>query len=85
MVKRDSQNRDHPGEWRTLYRAAIFEANRCEISKRLSDAEEAIVRRTRELFTETGATVETERDALDDAKYALEALKVALEHNTRAA
>ena len=85
MVKRDSQNRDHPGEWRVLYLAAIFEANRCAIPKRLSDAEEAIVRRTHELFRESGDTVETERDALDDAKYALEALRVALEHNTRAA
>jgi len=65
--------------------AAIFERDSCVIAKRLSDVEDAIIRRTRELYQETGAAVETERDALDDAKYAVEALRVALEQHTRAA
>lgn len=84
MSKSDSQN-PHPREWRVLYRAAILERNSCVVAKRLSDAQDAIARRTREIFQETGAAVETERDALDDAKYALESLRVALEQNTRAA
>lgn len=84
MLEFDSQN-PRPREWRILYRAAIFERDSCVIAKRLSDAEDAIIRRTRELYQETGAAVETERDALDDAKYALEALRVALEQQTRAA
>jgi hypothetical protein len=46
--------------------------------KRLSDAEDAIVQRMRELFRETGTDVEEERGAIDDAMYALRALKIAL-------
>jgi hypothetical protein len=65
--------------------AAIFERDNCVIAKRLTDAEDAIIRRTRELYQDTGAAVETEGDALDDAKYALEALRVALVQRTRAA
>ena len=60
------------------YRVAIFERDSRVIEKGLSDAEDAIVWRTRELYQENGAAVETERGALDDAKYALEALRVAL-------
>jgi hypothetical protein len=41
--------------------------------------------RTRELFQKSGANVEEEREALDDARYALKALRVALEQNTRVA
>ncbi|MFZ0200447.1 MAG: hypothetical protein WB523_10455 [Candidatus Sulfotelmatobacter sp.] len=48
------------------------------IEKELSDAEDAIVARTRELYQKTGPDVEVERDALDDAMYALRALRNAL-------
>ena len=81
MSKCDSQ------EWQALYRAVLFEStNSCTVAKRLADAEEAIVRRTRELsHDESGADVEEEREALDDAMYALKALRVTLEASTRAA
>lgn len=75
----------HPREWKVKYRAAIFETNSPDIMKRLSDAEDAIVQRMRELFHETGTDVEEERGAIEDAMYALKALKIALEQKTRAA
>ena len=83
-MKCDSEN-PYPREWRVLYRKAIRETNRCAIAKELSEAEEAIVRRIRELLQETGAAVEVERDALGDAMYVLEALRAALDQNARAA
>jgi hypothetical protein len=83
MANSDSQN-PSPREWRIKYRAAIFETNSPEPMKRLSDAEDAIVQRMRELFCETGTDVEEERGAMDDAMYALRALKIALEQKTRA-
>ena len=70
-----------PREWRLLYRAAIFETDPCEKSQRISDAEEAIVERVRETFCETGADHQGEREALDDAMYALRAWKIALKNS----
>jgi hypothetical protein len=84
MANSDPQN-PYPREWRAKYRAAIFQTNSPEMMKRLSDAEDAIVQRMRELFLESGADVEEERGAMDDAMYALRALKIALEQKTRAA
>ena len=82
-MKCDSQS-PSPREWRVPYWKAIRETNRCAIAKELSDAEDAVVRRTRELLQETGAAVEVEREALADAMYVLGALRVSLEQNTRA-
>jgi len=85
MEKGDSQNRERT-EWRILYREAVFsQANSYEKVKRIDDAEEAIVERMRELFRERGAEVEGEREALDDAMYALRAWRNALETKIRAA
>jgi len=82
MKKGDAQN-PYPTDWRVLYRAAIFsKTNSYEMAKRLSDAEEAIVERMRELFRESGADAEGEREAMDDAMYALRAWKIALEKKT---
>jgi len=72
-------------DWRLLYRAAIFETNSLQKANRISDAEEAIVERMRELFRETGADVAEERDAMDNALYALRAWKSALEMRNHAA
>jgi hypothetical protein len=74
-----------PTEWKALYRAAVLEANSSEMMKRVSNAEAAIVQRMCELFRETGTNAEGEREAMDDATYALRALKTALELKTRAA
>lgn len=74
-----------PYEWRAKCRTAILETKISAIQKELSDAEDAVVTRTRELFHRTGPEVELERDALDDAMYSLRALRHALEQKTRVA
>jgi len=82
MKKGDAQN-PYPTDWRVLYRAAIFsKTNSYEMAKRISDTEEAIVERMRELFRESGADAQGEREAMDDAMYALRASKIALEKKT---
>ena len=65
-------------EWKTLYRAAIIEKNKSRICERVSEAESAILARGRELFYSYGT--QEERDALEDALYALRALRSACEH-----
>jgi len=60
--------------WRELYRNAILEADHKKLPALISVAEEALVARTRELSHEAGDTIE-EQHALDDALYALKALR----------
>ncbi len=67
-----------PSEWRAKYRTVLLKISTPAIEKELSDAEDTIVARTRELYQKTGPEVEVERDALDDAMYALHALRNAL-------
>ena len=62
--------------WKTLYRAAIFETDRNVIPTRLSAAEEAILVRGRELFRQTGNFEQfEEREEVDTALYCLRAYK----------
>jgi hypothetical protein len=68
--------------WRALYRAAIFETNRNAIPKRVSEAEKAVLLRGRELFSHVG-TLE-EKEALEDALYALRAFRSAQSHTEAA-
>ena len=68
-------------DWKTLYRAAIFETNANVIPKRLSAAEQAILARGRELFQQTGNSEEfEEREEVDIALYCLRAYKNACLH-----
>src|ERR1022692_2353582 len=60
--------------WRELYIAALFETDQNRIPTRIADAEKAIVARARELFNAKADTIE-EDQALDDALYALRALR----------
>ncbi|MGA8541293.1 MAG: hypothetical protein WB566_17455 [Terriglobales bacterium] len=60
--------------WRELYVAALFEADSAEITRRIADAERALVIRARELFHESGDNIE-EAEALDNAMYSLNALR----------
>jgi hypothetical protein len=64
--------------WKTLYRAAILETNKSVIPQKVSAAEQAVLARGRELFyaPRTGE----EKEALEDALYALRAFKTAWEH-----
>ncbi len=65
-----------PITWKSLYRAAILESNPSLIAQRVSDAEQAVLARGRELF-HVNATAE-EQEALEDALYALRAFRTAL-------
>jgi hypothetical protein len=65
-------------DWRTLYRAAILESNKSVIPQRVSEAEAAVLARGREVFYGHG-TLE-EKEALEDALYALRAFKTACQH-----
>jgi hypothetical protein len=60
--------------WKDLYRSAILEIDRDKLPERIDAAEEALVARARELFHESGDNIE-EQHALDDALYALRALR----------
>jgi hypothetical protein len=60
-------------DWKALYRAAILETNRSVTPQRVAEAEKAVLARARELFYSHG-TLE-EKEALEDALYALRALK----------
>jgi hypothetical protein len=71
--------------WKYLYRAAVFETNKRLMPMRISEAQNTIVDRINELSRDTGFDVELEREALDDALYALAAWRTALEQRTDAA
>jgi hypothetical protein len=60
--------------WRDLYVAALLEGNQSKVPGLIDVAERAIVERARELFSIGGDHIE-EEESLDDALYALHALK----------
>jgi hypothetical protein len=64
--------------WKTLYRAAILETNKDILPQRVSEAEEAVKTRGREIFYGKGTAEEEE--ALDDALYALHAFRTSWQH-----
>ena len=63
--------------WRQVYTAALFELDANRVSGRIAEAETALVTRARELFHSAEDNIEEER-AVDDAMYALHALRSAL-------
>lgn len=63
--------------WKDLYVAALFESDTQQVHSRIEDAEGAIRGRARELFQAAGDNVD-EAEALDDALYALHALRSCL-------
>jgi hypothetical protein len=65
-------------DWKALYRAAIHETDRSLTPRRVTEAEKAALSRERELFNGRG-TLE-EKEALEDALYALRALKNACQY-----
>ncbi|HLV85586.1 MAG TPA: hypothetical protein VKV39_01335 [Candidatus Sulfotelmatobacter sp.] len=71
-------------DWRNLYVTALFENDRDKIPLLIERAERAIVQRARELFGAEGDHIE-EEEALDDALYALRALKTCLATHSRCA
>lgn len=67
----------HAKNWRDIYVAALLEGDRDRIPALIERAEHAIVERARELFRSQGDHIE-EEEGLDDALYALRALKTCL-------
>lgn len=68
--------------WKDLYVAALLEGDVDKIPSLIELAERAIVDRARELFSATGDHIQ-EEEALDDALYALHALRTCLEIHGR--
>jgi hypothetical protein len=65
--------------WKRFYRAAVLESNDSGLPRRVTEAEQAIVARARELFGTSGDHRD-EQEALDDAMYALHALETSWRH-----
>lgn len=63
-----------PVPWHVLYQAALFETNRQMIPEKIAEAEKAILIRIKELFHVQADHIE-EDQILDDALYALRALR----------
>ena len=68
--------------WTTLYRAAILETNSIILPVRVSEAEAAVLARRREIFYADGTP--EEKEALEDALYALHAFTTAWQHSEAA-
>ena len=64
--------------WRDLYVDALMEADNDRMSIRITNAERVMLDRAKELFQASGDNIQ-EEEALDDALYALRALKTCLE------
>jgi hypothetical protein len=67
--------------WRELYKSALFETDPGKLSEQIMKAESAIVLRARQLFGQPGDHIEEEYD-LDDALYALQALRSCVHSRT---
>jgi hypothetical protein len=70
--------------WRELYKAALFEPDTARLPEHIARAESAIFARARQLFEQQGDHIEEEA-ALDDALYALRALRSCLQSRSSAA
>jgi hypothetical protein len=66
------------GAWRKLYTAVLFEVDKTKLPERIAQAEKALALRARELFYAAGESTAEEEQALDDAVYALHALRSTL-------
>lgn len=80
-----SQNELNPRlAWHTLYQAAIFETDRKKVPHLIAEAEKAVLSRIKELFTMSDDHIEEDL-VLDDALYALRALRNCVAHEAQAA
>jgi hypothetical protein len=69
-------------DWKSLYRAAILETNKSALKRRVSEAEQAVLARGRELFYAGGSR--EEQESLEDALYALRAFRSSWENSEAA-
>ena len=77
-VQQPSQTAD----WKNLYVAALLEGDVDRIPSLIAEAERAIITRARQLFCAAGDHIQ-EEEALDDALYALHALKSCIQIHGR--
>ncbi len=63
------------GAWRKLCAAVFSEVDQTKLPERIAEAEKALALRARELFYAAGDSTAEEEQALDDAVYALHALR----------
>jgi hypothetical protein len=75
---------DSSVSWHSLYQAALFETDRKLIPPRIAEAERAILNRVKELFGVDSDHIE-EDQILDDALYALRALRNCMTTDVNAA
>jgi hypothetical protein len=80
-MKKAPPPRLHSMEWKIPYRSAILEVNKSIVRQRVSQAEQAVLARRREIFYD--GTPE-EKEALEHALYALRAYRTAWQHTTQA-
>jgi hypothetical protein len=66
---------------KNLYEAAILETNKGLLPQRVSEAEEAVKARGREIVYGDGTPEEKEAEALEDALYTLRAFGTAWQHS----
>ncbi len=69
-------------DWTSLYTAALFDTNPSRIGDRIAVAEAAIMRRENELRASGGDHID-EQQNLEDALYALGALRKTVEFRSR--
>jgi hypothetical protein len=81
---RHSSSSGNSISWHALYQAALFETDRQLIPARISEAERAILNRVQELFGVDSDHME-EHQILDDALYALRALRSCMASGVNAA
>jgi hypothetical protein len=62
------------GDWKELYKAALFEDDNSKILQRIAEAERAVSARAGELFGEAGNQVR-ERQDIENALYFLDLLR----------
>ncbi len=68
--------------WRGLYKAVLCETDASKLPLRIEEARQALVFRSRELFT-TSPTYDGEVEAIEDALYALHALENCMKLDTK--
>jgi len=70
--------------WHSLYQAALFETDRSKMQERIAEAEKAILQRVKELFLSIDDHIEEDL-ILDDALYAMRALRSCVQNEAMAA
>ncbi len=70
------------GRWQDLYRRALFETDKQKLPLRIAEAEQALRLRAKDLFWAGSDISGEEPQAVDDALYALQALRHCIEFRT---